>query len=463
MTLNDWVLSKVKLTKFVVAITLLYNGIVLVQYYAIHRVLIPNIGSKVLIVVALYFGLLRFFKNRQSIKRTIPTGLFMALVAWLGYSLISLVVAGFSGFSIKYLVTSASMMYFYPILVLVAYSFRPANLKTDSSRLDTKKVFNSLRNTLYVLAAIIWPLGFFQSWTNRPIIPVDLAGYYKLISFDFFGHMRATSFFGDGQAFGQFSVLVTLVALSSLLFDRWRVLDAVFLGLSIYASYLSLTRMVYIYSLFSVVTVLSVKVLGMMPVNRGAHGRRLLISSLPWIYATMIILALWKFKSIGGLSGGGLANGLSVSWRLSNWAQILNTYLAHGNLFFVLFGTGLIQSNTHALSNNILIDNTFIGIFILQGLIGLLLFLVFYVTSLTWLVRHTLVSRSYFEIAFLGNYSSFLAISFFNNLGFGSYYDFVILFLIVSLSTTTSRSSRQTIPQEQNPGCIPPWGIEVDA
>jgi hypothetical protein len=443
-----------KTTILLYALNLLYGGLAVLQGLVLHRIFVQSIYIKFLVLAILYLTLIVALGRKSPPQLVIPKRQFFWFSCWFYYSLASFLYLFFLDLPIQYVLFTFVTMLFYPFVALTMYSFTNEVPLLNYSEWSTQKAnsFRRLRNALYILAIVIWPLGFVQHFTNNPIIPTQIDSYWTIYSINFFGHVRATSFLQSGAEFGQFSLLVLLISISNLWFYKKRVIDLVFSIVAGVAIYITYTRMVFTDTLFALITLVIMAIIIRMNTFHSVAGRKLTYSRftewLPHFYTLITLVSIFGSQYYHMLSDNNsfaLNNGISLSARLQEWSYYITEYFAHGNLPTILFGNGLMQNPRFTVSSSILVDNTFLAIYLYQGIVGLFLFIMFYCSSWKWLIRQAISSRNPLEIGFCAMYSTFLATGVVANYNLGGYDFYCILFMVFAFAGYRERFLNSSI------------------
>lgn len=236
---------------------------------------------------------------------------------------------------------------------------------------------NFFGKLLVYISAPLLLLGFAQYLSNSTILPVSSADqYFSVFSHEYYGKIRAFSLFNSGLNYGHFLSLLGAFVLCYAMKRRRiaRLALIMILIIVLLACYTTLTRNLYIEFIFTLFTavLLSVK----QKKNRNPFFDKI-INSIPFIYgftAALLVFPAQLFELISS-SGSVLLKQESLIIRLQTWQYYLPLWTEHG-LYTLLFGVGLIQHERFPITENVVIDNSFLAIGLHTGIIGLVLWFV---------------------------------------------------------------------------------------
>ncbi|MCY0870578.1 MAG: O-antigen ligase family protein, partial [Firmicutes bacterium] len=265
-------------------------------------------------------------------------------------------------------------------------------------------------------------------------IPASIpSAHFVLLSVFEFTKVRASSFFMSGALFGGFSDLIAFLALSRLLNTKSSRPDYIMLAVSLFCVYTSRTRTEYLVLFVGVATLLILRVAHRKLKSRG----RLLLYGLPYAYTGVFLgtLGLGRSFIYHDIGNAGFTSSATLVSRFDEWNYYLARYLMHiHNLANLFFGYGLIQSDRY-MRTPLIVDNTFIAIYLFQGIFGLILFLILYFSAWNWLSRRYLATGDFFESALLANLSVLLPTGLISNYGYGSVEDWLLILVVVVAAT----------------------------
>jgi O-antigen ligase len=151
--------------------------------------------------------------------------------------------------------------------------------------------------------------------------------------------------------------------------------------------------------------------------------------------------AVWGFLQSGLQKSGDLADASSTWARVSGWQRAWETLVQSGTAFDLFFGYGITQAGHAsdyrslypARGDGLFIDNTFVNIFLLQGLLGLLCFLAIWCWIWRRLLRKTFGESDPLTVGVTAFFSAFLAAGVFNILN-GQWWGITLSLVLVILS-----------------------------
>ncbi len=262
----------------------------------------------------------------------------------------------------------------------------------DSSVGGTVIVERGVFRMLYVIAIPVFALGYAQVVLNSPILGLgdEAAGYVvEVPTRSDIGQVRAFSVFGAAFSYGHFITLVGTLAASRLLLRRRdpnRGVFAVILIAAAVASASTLTRTTYVEFLVSLGAVLIIPLL----LRSGWSNRFLLSTSVG--FAVLAYAAIVGFFLLTRLQSGGLY----IAGASSTTA--------------VVFGQGYIQGDKFAELQGIhplLFDSTYVDVLLFSGIVGLLLFILFFVALFHYTLDRFRQTGAYWWLALSGMYFSY--------------------------------------------------------
>jgi len=280
---------------------------------------------------------------------------------------------------------------------------------------------------LFVCAAI----GVAQYVTAKPILYTESAdGGFAILSWDFFGDVRAFSLFTSGLSFGIFCAFCGAlgVALSRTLPTRGTLVVIV----SALACFTTLTRLCYLV-FFCACTYAVVLTFG----RRRTRGLL-----LPLLFAALGIATIaFGLNSIASGGATNLQDVGSTLMRVDEWTYYFNL-LIHATLAHQLFGFGIVQNEKLISSAPMAIDNVPLALIMHIGIVGLALFGVLLIKMWLYLRREALSTQQPLLIAAASLWATFACASIFN-IVFGS---FGAVFALVILCKRESVMKQHTSP-----------------
>lgn len=186
--------------------------------------------------------------------------------------------------------------------------------------------------------------------------------------------IRAFSIF-PGGIFDKLMATFVILLCSIILFNKnnYKFFLILIITILMYGIYLSHIRSGYLLVLAGVINLYAFKY--NLKINTIIIWNVLVSFTIPFI------IVLISFVSI---NNGSLVSTNSLVDRAYWWGFNINNYLINSDIIRILFGHGLIQSSegtsyVPTLEGKLWIDNLFLTIYDYQGLIGLILFLTFYI------------------------------------------------------------------------------------
>ena len=412
----------------------------------VHRLIFEGVDIKLLLVILVYGWILLFFAMRDRPNVLIDSAVFRVVLLFQLYALFDWIVLWFHGYPATYFLFSFLVMYFYPtILLVVVVSPYSIDLTWITKRKDG--LYGRIWLIYGGIALIMFPLAIWQYHTDKFIVPSSLFnGYWVLLSATFAAtnHVRATGFFDSGAALGQFSGWIVAFSLARLLFLKSyprKVVDGVWVLVAGYVTAITLTRTTYVYEFLVILTLILLK------------GRNGVTRVLPYFYVIVTIIGLLVGSVVvrHNLNTLGLVNTLSLSIRYQEWANEWQLYVVHSSVWNILFGRGLLQNPRFSLTKGLIIDNSYLAIYIYSGFFGLIAFFTFFAVVWRWIVERFRRTNSWFVAAFAAKMSALLVIGLVGNEGFGSYDFFLLLAIILlvesSVKTLKIRSNNLSGPE----------------
>lgn len=212
-------------------------------------------------------------------------------------------------------------------------------------------------------------LGILQHFTGRVLIPTDSPnGYLAVMSWEFYGAVRGFSLFNSPSYFGHFIALTAGIAMALYLSREHSAFKSgAILLLAFVSGYSTLTRATQMEIACVVFTV--------WLLYRSGPRYRKFMRVLPIVYALAgVCVAFIIPVFLAGASSDLLANDSLVE-RYAEWVNYGGLWVGNGLTTFLL-GTGIAQNDRFGTSAGVLVDNSFLGVGLHIGAIGLLLWLV---------------------------------------------------------------------------------------
>lgn len=348
-----------------------------------------------------------------GLRRAIDKRLFQ----WLLLSLL------YSAVSALFLLRFADVVPAYVLLIVHTVSFYPAAalLMIGSRRLGGESGKPQIPCWIVWGAASVLLFGWIQYMVGNPIFEVmNRENVSKLVESNVLGTFRPPSVFESSFQFGLFSVLVFCLAAAKAMFGNggksaWALSLLAFSGVA-----LSQTRNVF---LCGACAAASMFLLGR---KRKRHAPLRLAKFAPFGYMfgafAVIAYAVANFLASNMATTGDLEDASSTWARVSNWQLAWQNLVLPGSPFDWLFGFGITQAGQAsdyrslypARGEGLFIDSTFMNLFLLQGLAGLLIFLALWWMIWKRLLRRVEQSWDPLTIGVTAFYSTFLAAGIFN-------------------------------------------------
>lgn len=365
-------------------------------------------------------------------RRTIDRTLFTVLLVSLLYSLTSaLFLLRFADVAPAYVLLIIHTVSFYPALALLMIGCVRSQDGWGNQEIPRWIVWGAVAVLLF---------GWVQYIVGEPILEVSNSeNVSKLVASKVLGTFRPPSVFESSFQFGLFSVLVFCLAGTRAIFGNggkwaWALSVLAFSGIL-----LSQTRNVFLCGACSIASMF------LLARGRMRHGRLRLLKFAPFAYMlgaiALMAYAVVSFLGSNMAKTDDLADTSSTWARVSSWQQAWQTLVLRGSFFDSLFGFGITQAGQAsdyrtlypARGAGLFIDSTFVNLFLLQGIVGLLIFM-----ALWWLIWNRLLRRAQaaFEPLTVGItvfYSAFLAAGVFNILN-GQWWGITLSLSLLALS-----------------------------
>ena len=358
---------------------LFFFGFVQLQYTLFGKVFIYSYQIKltgfILLFVLFFFFILQ--KKKMIFQKSRLLFYITLYAAYILFQFIFHFVI--RGMRIDAVVYGIVFFYFYILVMLLLLFFFynvPSNINQSFLSSYSEKSFI----TLALIAIPIFGVGYLQFLLNDPLLWLGESDSYQVQSYIHLAsdQTRAFSIFSSGYQFGHFITLIGALSTCYLLeAKRFRVRFFYFLLLvaSVIAIYTTYTRNSYLEFAFSIFAIFFVK----YAVKRNIKNSYIILFS--FISGAIVFLGIIEYVRSVGLSG--LLDPGSFLIRLYNQSKVLENYFLDSNdTIRILFGYGLMQGvKFSSLENisNIMIDNTYINIALFSGIVGLVLYLIFFI------------------------------------------------------------------------------------
>jgi hypothetical protein len=388
---------------------------------------LPNLVVKALLVFFMLAGVIKeLFSGRTSPVPQSIYRLWFCFVIYLAAETVMFVER--FRYPLTYILFSYNAYYF-GILALPLYFYFRRTLHESL-----------IVRTLLVFFVPLSLLGVAQNLSGRLLVPSDSPnGYLQVMSWSFYDSVRAFSLFNSPSYFGHFIAIIGGLGMAFWLGRIGNTVKRVVLvALVLLAGYSTFTRAT---QLEIACTMFAVWLL-----YRRTNYRRLLLA-LPVAYGVLgvfvaFVLPVW----IESLSGENLLSNESLLGRYGLWVAYGGAWLNNGLSTFLL-GAGVAQNDRLPTSEGVLIDNSFLGIAMHTGAVGLLLWL-----AITWHVWRYLVEQcqerlSPVRAAATGACSVWLFTSVFNTTIFYPLAFMLFLFTNMKYGRRTSAAEATGIPR----------------
>src|SRR6266496_3609718 len=385
-------------------LSLLFFGLVQIQHALFGRVFLLHQHLRLAGLLGTLAASVAYVFQRSRLRIEQPR-LVVFVIVYAAYLVLDFLAKWTTGqVALPALIYAETYLYFYAFFLLVILVL-VSNVATG----PVVRVERDAFRQLYLWAVPVFALGYVQFLLNKPLLTVSDESGYVVEAYipTAISHVRAFSVFGSGFAYGHFAVLVGSLATSALLTGRARVRRR-FIGLLLAATMAvvtTLTRTSYLELVFTLSGVLFIR----WAIQRDWNGWRIIGASILLGSATYGgILAF--FFAARGMARGILDVG-TFGIRLLGVAGVVRRFFldlsAPGP---ILFGHGYIQGPKFAELQGIrtlIFDNTYVDIALFSGVVGLVLYLVFFLLLFAHVVRKYRQTGSYWWLALAGMYFSY--------------------------------------------------------
>lgn len=358
-------------------VTWISNGFAITQKLLFGSVIFYSIGYKLILFFLLsahVLFLISIKKGRLRVEENHRNYIFY----WLIYSFVSIVFIKYiNDYPFSYILFAFWVLFFY-LIIFSLVSYCGWHLEPQGSQLRVRNYI--LTPIIVCFSAIIILLGVLQGIFQEALINIDFSsdGYLITKSLDFIGGgYRAHSIFYSGMAFGEFSTFLTFISISALCSSyvsrKYAIIKKVFIFLmlfvTLYSSYLSLTRNIYLLNL-----------IGISYLILNYYTKR---SALSWqLFSFLIpIISLALVPTIISLvSSEEVLDTKSLFARFAHWTAAWGLF-SEGTDMQKIFGLGLISNDRFEHTSWLIFDNLPLAILMYSGVTGLIftLILLFYV------------------------------------------------------------------------------------
>jgi len=377
-----------------------------------------------------------------GVRRTVDRTLFILLLVSLLYSLVCAL------FSLRF----GDVLPLYVLLIIHTVSFYPtvALLMIACARLRDEAGQQGIIPSWIVWGAVaVLLFGWVQYIVGEPILEVSNdENVSKLVASKVLGTFRPPSVFDSSFQFGLFSVLVFCLAVTQAMFGKGGKRAWLLAILAFSAIGISQTRNVFLCGACCAASMF------LLLRNRKHGGQLWVLRYAPLAYGLgalgLMAYAVMDFLGSDMSKTGDLADASSTWARVSSWQQAWENLVMRGSAVDSLFGFGITQAGQASdyrnlyptRSEGLFIDSTFVNLFLLQGIVGLLIFL-----AVWWLIWKRLLrlSETTWEPLTVGVtvfYSTFLAAGIFNILN-GQWWGITLSLSLLVLSRPQVRVESQ--------------------
>ncbi len=372
-----------------------------------------------------------------GIRRTIDRTLFASL----------LVSVLYSATSALFLLRFEDVAPAYVLLIMHTISFYPsvALLMIGCARLEDETGQQGIPRWIEWGAVAVLLFGWLQYLVGEPIVEISNGeNVSKLVASNVLGTFRPPSVFASSFQFGLFSVLAFCIASAQAMFGTATKMAWVLSMLALSGTAVSQTRNVYLCGACGIVSMLLV-----WRARRRRGGLQILkFAPFGYLLGALVLMgyALVKFLGSDMTRTGDLADASSTWARVSSWQQAWQNLVLRRSIFDSLFGFGITQAGQASdyrglypsRGEGLFIDSTFVNIFLLQGLVGLLIFLLFWWLIWIRLLQLTEASWEPLAVGITVFYSTFLAAGAFNILN-GQWWGITLSLSLLALSRAQTK------------------------
>lgn len=367
---------------------LFFFGVVQFQYEMLGQILVYSYQVKMIGFVTLIAVFMLFILKKKRIVLQ-KNRLLNFILIYMAYIIFQFIYH-FMFHQMSFDAVSYGIVYFYfyvlVLLLLLLFYFNALN-KQQEKHFDEKHAETSF-NWLSLIAIPTFILGYMQFILNDPILGLGEADTYQVQSYIHLAsnQTRAFSIFSSGYQFGHFITFIGTLAASYAMKSKKLRSKAKYLmiliaaGVAMYTTY---TRNSYIEFLFSVLAAFLVK----FAVSRKLRNSHII--SYSFMSSGLAFWGIIEYVRSTGLSG--LLDPGSFLIRMYNQSRAIEKFFTDSNeTMNILFGYGLMQGvkfSTVENIKNIMIDNTYINISLFSGLVGLLLYIVFFILMFDYILK----------------------------------------------------------------------------
>lgn len=387
--------------KFSIALLIIASPLLFIQAVCFEKIYLTTgiikmaIGGIVLLVVIANL----FLKNKQ-----VRIGFEMLMFSF--FLLFNLVTILYNSISQVGIINSFNAFaYNYSLLMFVFPFFFIATF-------NSRTKWDKIPKLLYVFIFIIDIYGIVQYVSNKYILLspeiISLLESGDYIKFDHIsGHIRVSSLLKSPLEFGIMNVVVSGMILTHFLEKgkKYILLSLLFVLTSI-SVYITLSRTAIVMFISNIIIVLWLFVYYRVKTFFNDDY----MVKLYWICSVLFLSGIFilTFLVTQLFSDYIVFNPTNLLIRFGIWQDLLDSFIFFENAFF---GFGIIQNGSFGDYHSVIIDNTFIGIVMTGGIVGLILFSIIIEQALhhTYQVWKTLDERyKVFSFAFISFLPAFL-------------------------------------------------------
>lgn len=379
---------------------------------------------KIIFIFIAYIYLLIMLLNKRSNVRIIGYGIertinIFVLFMIIDYILLFRLNNKYSNIEI---VANFFVYLFYWVFISIIFS-----RKQYISKQHKERFHNKIRLYFYICAILSYSYALIYMIKN---------GIRNFIFYNTF--FRVSSYFTSGYAFGVFINIVISISFARILFYKGKnkKIDYLMYLISLIFLYVTFTRNVYLMAMLIILVLITIKF---------SEKNKLFFrinKIIPYIFfGIALCLIIFNFStSISRFVNNNMYNMTSLNIRMNTWVNIIDKYFKSNNIINILFGSGALQTPTSGL----VIDCSFLGIYIYQGLLMLVIFILMYCKIWKWFCLN-INKMNYYEKSYVSVFSVFLISSLFNNYMYGNYYFVLGLFIVVKLILNTRSEELKNI------------------
>jgi len=341
------------------------------------RILIPTIILK--FILSLVFCAAFVVHALKSGKMIWPGNINIYYFIFICYLVVHLFIS-LEEYPLDYLLLSYNN-YYYFIIVFPLIACLSVNTITFSK-------------SIIIISLPILALGFAQFLTGSPVLPVSSSdGSFVVSAWGYYDKVRAFSLFSSGLQFGYFLSLLGALMMFYILKrnGRVRILALLMFIVTTFACYSTFTRNIYIQYSFTV----AASILLVIYQNKPSYAATTLLKIIPFFYGLVASLATMATSIfiLPKTSSSIYLMDESLNIRLLAWAHYFQLWTGSG-LKKLLFGVGLISGSRVFLTEEVVIDNSFLAIAVHIGLVGLLLWFIIMWGFWKWLLYISRIDKN---------------------------------------------------------------------